>query len=32
MGDKRTKTNSERIHRLDEPERSSPFVWHRQYG
>ena len=28
MGDKRTKTDSERIHRLDEPERSSPFTRH----
>ena len=28
MGDKRTKTDSERIHRLDEPDRSSPVTWH----
>jgi len=28
MGGKRTKTNPERIHRLDEPDRSSPVTWH----
>ena len=28
MGGKRTKTDSERIHRLDEPDRSSPVTWH----
>ena len=28
MGGKRTKTDSERIHRLDEPDRSSPVNWH----
>jgi phospholipid transport system substrate-binding protein len=28
MSDKRTKTNSERIHRLDEQARSSPVTWH----
>jgi phospholipid transport system substrate-binding protein len=28
MGEERTKTNSERIHRLDEPDRSSLVTWH----
>ena len=28
MSDKRTKTNSERIHRLDEQDRSSHVAWH----